>query len=106
MSLLRNPFAIPFVVAFIASVVALIVSLSITFSDWNDAAIPDSVWGPPHSYEFNNFVRQRTSGTVSSLEKQVDRSFYDIDDFVGIQQPSDVTPPSPPALPPGITGGY
>jgi len=71
MSLLRNPFVLPIFVALIASVIALIAAVAVTFSDLNDAAVPDSVWGRSHSYEFRNFLRQRTSGVVSTIDKQL-----------------------------------
>ena len=79
MSLLRNPFVIPIFVALIASVIALIAAVAVTFSDLNDAAVPDSIWGRSHSYEFRNFVRKRTSGVVSAIDKQLQGTVPGID---------------------------
>ena len=67
MSLLRNPFVIPLFVAFVACVIGLIAAVAVTFSDINDAALPSSVWGRAHSYEFRTFMRQQTSGVVSRI---------------------------------------
>ena len=67
MSLLRNPFVIPLIVAFVASLVALIVSIVITYGDFNDAAVPDSIWGHSLSDEFRDFVRERTTGLYPFL---------------------------------------
>ena len=105
MSLLRNPFVIPLVIAFIASVVGLIVAIAITYSDLNDAALPDSIWGAPHSYEFKNFVRRRTSGVVPFLDKTLRESLSNYDNVLGIEFDED-DGESTPVYDTGTIGAY
>tara|TARA_B100000035_G_scaffold284123_1_gene266826 strand:+ start:2054 stop:2440 length:387 start_codon:yes stop_codon:yes gene_type:complete len=91
MSLLRNPFVIPLIVAFVASLVALIVSIVITYGDFNDAAVPDSIWGHSLSDEFRDFVRERTTGVVPLFEKRLQESLTGIDESLGIEVTTETT---------------
>lgn len=99
MSLLRNPFVIPLFVALVACLVGLIAAVAITFSDINDAALPSSIWGRAHSYEFREFLRRQTSGVVSSIDKRLEGSILGMDEAAAGGEAAVYSPPSVPSPP-------
>ena len=100
MGALRNPFVTAFLVALVASVIALVAAVAVTFSDINDAAVPDSVWGRHHSDLFREFLRRASSGAV----EYVDITASDITEVAADIPPAPPIPsvdvPSIPSPPP------
>jgi len=96
MGVLRNPFVVSLVIALVAAVIALVAGVALTFSDLNDARVPDRIMGRTYSDHFRAFLRKKTGGI--DFAGDLGDSFEGIvDDVVPTSNPYAAPPPATPA---------